>query len=291
MQIVLHSGAYFTEEKLLFKSILRNRESVSEHGIHIPGPGRYRRLMRERLGALGTAMPPDETSQALLNAVLDGPQTQRIILSHSHIFGAPRAALRNGQLYPNAPVRLDQLGFAFRDHQLRLFMAVRNPATFLPAILRKAPQEDMMELLRGYDPRDIRWSETFEAIRSSVPDLTITVWCSEDLPLVWATILHKILGMPRAEDVNGRFDLLTEIMEPEGLVQLERSLNVAMGLSEAEERDLITDHLERFAIKDAVEEELDVPNWTEDLIDEITEIYDEDMDRLAAIPGVSLIEP
>ncbi|MEM6342099.1 MAG: hypothetical protein AAF729_13210, partial [Pseudomonadota bacterium] len=104
-------------------------------------------------------------------------------------------------------------------------------------------------------------------------------------------ILHKILGMPRVEDVNGRFDLLTEIMEPEGLVQLERSLNVAMGLSEAEDRDLIPDHLERVAIKDAVEEELDVPNWTEDLIDEITEIYDEDMDRLAAIPGVSLIEP
>ena len=41
----------------------------------------------------------------------------------------------------------------------------------------------------------------------------------------------------------------------------------------------------------SLEEEIDLPGWTPDMVDEITEIYELDVDRIAQMPGVRLITP
>ena len=40
-----------------------------------------------------------------------------------------------------------------------------------------------------------------------------------------------------------------------------------------------------------IEEELDLPGWTEALVDELSEIYDEDVFEISRIPGVNFIAP
>jgi hypothetical protein len=49
--------------------------------------------------------------------------------------------------------------------------------------------------------------------------------------------------------------------------------------------------LEKFAIPEKFEEELDLPGWTQSLVADLTEIYENDMQRIRAIPGVQVILP
>ena len=85
MQIVLHAGAHDTEEDRLFKTLLRNKEEFAKRGVSIPGPSRYRPLLRDMLGALENAPAAEDAREILLDAILDDEHADQVILSHSHI--------------------------------------------------------------------------------------------------------------------------------------------------------------------------------------------------------------
>ena len=40
MQIIVHTGAHFTDDDRLIKCLLRNKDDFSKRGIAVPGPGR-----------------------------------------------------------------------------------------------------------------------------------------------------------------------------------------------------------------------------------------------------------
>ena len=40
-----------------------------------------------------------------------------------------------------------------------------------------------------------------------------------------------------------------------------------------------------------VEEEVDLPGWTEPLVDQLTEQYEEDIFEISRIPGVTFLSP
>ena len=58
MQIVLHAGVHNTDEDRLLKCLLKNRDKLREDGVCVPGPSRYRRLLRDTLQAMERAAPP-----------------------------------------------------------------------------------------------------------------------------------------------------------------------------------------------------------------------------------------
>jgi len=62
-------------------------------------------------------------------------------------------------------------------------------------------------------------------------------------------------------------------------------------MSEMQKRRIYAAFLDKFAMEEALEEELDLPGWTEELVDSLTEIYDQDIYHLQRIPGVTLIAP
>ena len=62
-------------------------------------------------------------------------------------------------------------------------------------------------------------------------------------------------------------------------------------MSEIQKRRVIAAFLDKFAQEDAIEEELDMPGWSEELIDQLTEIYDDDLYAIQRIPGINLITP
>ena len=52
MQVIIHCGAHATEEDLLLKALLKNAGILSKQGTALPGPGRYRSLLKECMAAL-----------------------------------------------------------------------------------------------------------------------------------------------------------------------------------------------------------------------------------------------
>ncbi len=291
MQIIFHMGAHFTDNDRLMKCLLRNKADFANRGVSVPGPGKYRQLLRSTLRALQYAPPDPEARGVLLDAILDDEDADRLILSNAHFFGVANAAVRNGVLYEAAPERMANLRRLFPHDELEMFIAIRNPATFLPLIKEKIPDKDMTEILGGQDPRSIKWSDMINSVRAAAPDVPITVWCNEDTPLIWAQIIRDMAGLEHGEKITGGFDLLKTIMSKEGMKRFRAYLHEHKTMSEMQKRRVIAAFLDKFALEDELEEELDIPGWTEELVEEMTEIYDEDVFTIEHTPGVQFISP
>ena len=291
MQIILHSGAHHTSEYRLTKCLLRNAELFSTRGVSVPGPGKYRELLTSSCKALDDADPSPEARSVLLDAILDDETPDRMILSSPGFFSAPPYSVQDNRIYPQAGKRMAQLQRFFDHDDIELFMAIRNPASFLPLTLSKAPPTRVQKVLDTTDPMQLRWSETIRNIRELAPGVSITLWCYEDAPLLWAQIIREMAGLEPGEKITGGFDLLAQIMSQEGMQRFRTYLHERPSLTEIQKRRVMAAFLDKFALEGALEQELDLPGWTEELVDRMTESYDEDVDEIQRIPGVDVIAP
>jgi len=119
----------------------------------------------------------------------------------------------------------------------------------------------------------------------------ITVWCNEDAPLLWAHIIRQMAGLPDEERITGGFDLLGSIMSDEGMKRFRAYLKEHPVMTEAQKRRAVVAFLDKYALDTEVEEELDMPGWTDALVDEMSARYDADVVRIAAMPGVRVLMP
>lgn len=291
MQIMFHAGVHCTDDDRVLKCLLRNRSEFSEIGSIVPPPGRYRKLLHQTLVALSQSEPAPNAREILLETILDDDQADRLLLSNENLFCIGKLAVSNGVLYPKAGMRIRQLKSLFRGDQIEIFLAIRNPATFFPALFNATPVDDYNALMRDNDPHDLAWSELIWRIRNEHPDVPLTVWCNEDSPLIWAQIIREMAGLNPGAKIKGGFDLLSEIMTRDGMKRFRAYLAEHPAMTEIQKRRVMVAFLDKFAREDMIEEELDLPGWTDDLVDTLSEAYDEDVYEIARIPGVNFIAP
>lgn len=292
MQVVIHAGAHITDEDRLVRALIANRDLLEANGTNIPHPNSYRKLMRDVIqGALHSGGTSEDARDVLLDVILKGDATDRLVLSNPGFFGTPKMAVSAGSLYGATEQRLHILKNIFHQDEMELFIAICNPATFLPAVYKKTPHTSFDEFMRHVDPRVIRWSEMIARVRESFGDLSITVWCNEDLPLIWSQVLREMAGLDPAMKIEGEYDLLSEIMTDAGFKRFNSYIQSHPDMSEIQKRRVISAFLDKFAKDDAIEEELDIPGWTDELIDDLTEIYDDDLYVIQRIPGINVITP
>ncbi|WP_432448922.1 hypothetical protein [Aliiroseovarius marinus] len=289
MHVSFHLGAHRTDEDQLIKSLLKNGGRLAQEGVAVPGPGRYRSLVSDVVSKLGGKRASQDTQDLLIETLVDMDDADRLVLGHENFFGAPHRALEHGQLYPLAERNSTWLRNMFPDLRVSFFMGMRNPATFVPAVLSGLSDEQRNAIMTQLDPRALFWSDTIHAIRDANPDCSVTVWCNEDTPLIWPEIMHEICGLDATTQLKGGFDILGQIMQPEGMQRMRAYLASHPLQNEIQRRRVIAAFLERFAIEDEIEEEIDLPGWTEELVEELCAAYDDDMLEIKRIPGVTLL--
>jgi hypothetical protein len=290
MQVVLHAGAHVTDEDRLVTCLLKNTATLAEHGTYVPKPEDYRIVLRDVINAAAKNEVGAEGRAAVMDALKPPPGTQRMILSNDSMFGTHKMAVKR-MFYPAACTRIEAFRQVFPDDTLELFFAIRNPATFMPALLDKTNFHSIEDMFRGYDPFSFRWTELFERLRAQSPDLPITVWCNEDTPLIWSEILREMAGLDPMAEVAGEFALLEEIMTEGGMARFRDYMKGHPGMTEVQKRRVIAAFLDKFAKEDEVEEEYDIPGWGVDVIDGLTEIYEEDIFAIPRVPGLTLLTP
>lgn len=291
MQLILHTGAHYTEEDRLLKSLQSNHDLLTQAGTHVPSPATYRGLFRDTLNAMYKTSASDGARDVLLDAVMGDSDADRVIFSDANFFRTPATAVVEGMLYPAAPVRMMRMAQLFPEDELQIFMGIRNPATLLPVLYDVSADKSPPQFWGDKDPLDVRWSDTLALLRDSAPEIPVTVWCNEDAPLIWGQIMREMAGLPTMAPLDGEFDLLETIMRPEGMKRFKSYLASHPEMTMAEHPRVIAAFLDKYVIDDALEEELDMPSWTEELVEEMTEVYDEDVARIQEIPGVRVILP
>ncbi len=289
MHVSFHIGAHCTDHDQLIKSLLKNKGVMANHGVIVPGPSRYRGLLAQVINKLNGAPASADTQDMLLESMMDEDSAERLVLSHDNFLGAPKRALEGGQLYPLAERNSQRLRNLFPDNPVEFFLSLRNPASFVPAIRRLQPDISHDAFLTGLDPRALYWSDMVHAIREANPDCPITVWCNEDTPMIWPEVLHELSGLEPHIRLKGGLDIMAQITAKEGMKRLRSYFTTHPPQSEIQRRRVLAAFLDKYALDDEIEEELDLPGWTPELIDELTASYDDDMLEIARIPGVTLL--
>ena len=291
MQLVLHTGAHFTEQERLIKSVLRNKNTFAQRGVVVPGPNSYRGLVRETLNAMRKTPASPQAREVLLDVILDGSPADRVILSDANFFRTAGTAIQQGVLYPAAADRMAYMANLFPEDEIEIFLGLRNPATLIPILYDNSIDSSPEAFWGGRNPQDIRWSDTISDIREMAPNISVTVWCNEDTPVIWSEIIREMGGIEHHEKITGGFDLLMTIMTKEGMERLRSYMHTHQDMTEIQKRRVIAAFLDKFALEDEIEEELDMPGWTEELVDELTDLYDEDVAMIQRMPGVRLLSP
>lgn len=291
MQIVYHIGANCTDQDRLLKSILKNAETFANQGVKVPGPGKYRRLIRETIQRLDGKEPAPDTREILLDAILDDEQCNRLVMCHAQFMCVHRRVFEGGIFYALAEDKLTGLANLFPDDEIEIFLSLRNPATFIPAVFGDSPVDSFQTFMKGIDPAQVRWSDLIARIRNILPQATLTVWCNEDTPLIWAQLIRELAGVDPLTKITGGFDLLSAIMSPEGMKKFVTYLKANPPQTETQKRRIIAAFLEKYALEDEVEDVVDMPGWTDETVAHLTALYDDDVYRIERMEGVNFIAP
>ena len=291
MEIVYHIGANCTDDDRLLKTLLKNTDAFSKQGIAVPGPSRYRAVIRETIQELDGGTPASDTRNVLLDTILDDVQADRLVMSNWGFICVPARIFEGGQFYHLAEGKVTGLRRLFPDDAVELHMGLRNPATFIPAVHAKQGKLDFASFMNGVDPLKLRWSDLIARIRTAVPDVPLTVWCNEDTPLIWSQIIRELSGVDPMTRIVGGFDLLQSLLSDEGMTRFKAYLTSHPPQTEMQKRRIIAAFLEKFGKSDAIEQEIDLPGWTQEMIEEMTAAYDADVRLIGRMEGVTLLTP
>ena len=291
MEIAYHFGAHSTDEGRLMKALLKNDRLLAKKGVVVPPPASYRVPLRKAVEALDGAPADQEMQDRLIDAMVEVDHPHRLVLFNENFITTVPRIFDGDTWYENAGFRTAGLANLFPSAETEVFMAIRNPATLLPALAARAPDGDYAQLMQGTDPMALRWSEVIARMRQDAPAVELTVWCNEDTPLIWAQLLQEIAGFEPMTKMDGQDDLLAEIMDEEGLARCREYLATRPPATEMQRRRVIAAFLDKFAIEDELEETVDIPGWDEGTVEALTEIYDEDVYEISRMPGVTLIAP
>jgi hypothetical protein len=292
MQILFHLGAHCTDNGLLIRSILRNRAKLAEEGIGIPGPGRYRELLGDVSTKLRGEPANAETEALILEAISDDDTADRIVLSNENFLCRANVVLAPNHLYPKAD-KSAWLRNALPSHDVEFALALRNPATLLPNLLARIDTEPEAQhrLLADIALKNLLWSDVIYRIADANPGARLIVWCHEDTPFIWSEIMRELTGHDPFTTLDGEFDMLETIISDEGMRRLTDFLASRDVSNPTKRRRAVAAFLEAHAVHEAIEEIIDLPGWTDDTVDALSEQYEDDIALVAKMPGVTLIEP
>ena len=288
MRIVYHLGAHCTDEERLVRCLLKNRQVLGDQGIVVPGPARYRTLLRDTAITLKGQAATRDTQALVLEQIMEEDRADRLILSWENFLSFPQWVLKD-QLYPAAAERVRAFTQIFPEIEAEFHLAIRNPATFLPELFTKQRDKTYDQFMTGVDPRDLYWSDVIADVLDQNPDVPFTVWCDEDTPLIWPEVLQAVSGHTDGTVLDDTDELLSMIMSAEGLARMNAYIASHAPQTPAQRRRIVSAFLDKFALPDRIEIELDLPGWTEQTIADLTTAYHEDIARIRAMPGVTFL--
>lgn len=292
MQIALHIGAHSTDHEQLIQTLAKNGPQLGFEGIAVPAPNAYRKPMQDLLMSSMKGEPTDSAvRKAMLDAIGFGGSATRALLSHENLLGRQHRIFEKGKMYPVAPRRLADLMSLLPVTELQVYMAIRNPVLFVADSYPQANAPSFAEFMDGVRFADIRWSDMIAQMAAAVPQADFTVWCHEDTPLIWGDVLRDMAGVASDFTLNGEFNGLKEIMTEEGFRRMTTYIQQHTPQTPQQRQRIISAFLDKFALTDALEQEIELPNLDDPAIERLTAQYEADLDKIAALPGVRLIQP
>ena len=287
--MIYHLGGAYTDANQMTTSLKKNPELLKDHGVLIKRRNQYRNLINDSIEALQGEEATLEQQESLLAQFGKNKKVDRIIFSNDSFMGVPSWMFQKGVFYGNVGDNTSRLRKLFPNNPCEFFLGIRSPSSFIPEAIAEQANEKFHDFLDAIDLKTILWSDVIRRIQEANPDCPITVWCYEDTPILWPTILREITDVDYATPFKGDFDVIQSLMQPNGLKLLKQYLNDRPKFNERQRRRIRTVFLDKFVIEGANEIEASISNWTQNKLDSLTQIYEHDVELIESMPGVNLI--
>ncbi|MDO5621862.1 MAG: hypothetical protein Q4G24_10370 [Paracoccus sp. (in: a-proteobacteria)] len=291
MKAVFHLGAHDTDGEALIESLTVNGKILREHRVEAVENRRHQGIFSEALNALQGGTSTHEMEQMMLDAVLESDRTpDRVIFSSPGFLGLPHRMLSANGLYYSAPERILRLINLLPSAEVEFAIGLKNPALLIAHVQERQPNTPYEQLMFNIDPLALRWNEAFRRMLQAAGSRPITVWAHEDTPLIWPELLRRIAGLDASEVMIDQMKM-AQLLLPHAAVQQVRAKMREYGpaITVSQRRELIEAALVSHADPAALTAPVDLPGWSQDLVDEITALYHADLAEIAALPGVEFI--
>lgn len=288
LHIALHVGAHKTATSHLQRSLQKNRSLLAGHGVAFIPTHHYRELLaplHKELMSSGAAEALRQQADPLIKGAARG--AGRMIISDENIMGQLPRIAKDDTLYPWGRWRVANAAALLENHDLSLFLSIRNPATYLPSAYSESllhmPYRSFRGFLSPFTPDALRWSSVVEGLRWRLPDIPLTVWRFEDYPQHRAQIAASLMGEPLPQE----FEFLERHPRP-GLSAraLEQLSTWAAAGRDASDSDLIAHAADLFP--KGTDWPAPVP-FAPDEVAAMTRDYDADCAHIASLDGVRFL--
>lgn len=291
MQVAIHFGTHGTEPERMIRTLMDNRDWLLANGVEVVPPGRLKGVLDEALASLQGGSAPPAMEELLYDALLDGEDVRRMVISQAALIGAPVRCISDQGLFPQAGMRMRAVAALFPSAEVEVSLAIQNPARQVPHLISRMPDPSPERVLAVIDPLGLRWGPAMRRVAEAMAGRRIIVWCQEDTPLIWPEAVRRVARMPADVALKSGLGVLADLLDAPGMTLLRERLAEAGRLSIAARRDIFAGVLATHARPEMVHEEIVLPGWTQDLVDAMTDAYEEDVGRIAALPGVEFLGP
>lgn len=291
MEIALHLGAHLTDETQLRDCLLANKDRLAEQGIVVPRARSYLNLIVDAANHIASGHGAPDAFNRILESVSAPSDARRLVFSAPGLLSKVTDALDSSRFYPGAERRLAALRHIFSGHDVEIFLAIRNPASFVPAYLSASRVQEKGASGADIISEDLRWSRLVGDIRRTWPEAKLTIWCDEDTPFIWHRILGLVAGVEPDHEFAGSFEWFNSVMVDGGAAKLAAYLETSPPVDEAHRQRVISVFLDKFCDEDKLEIDVSVTGWDEMRVDVLSELYEEDTDTISSLYGVTLLQP
>ena len=290
MLISLNIGAHTTNSRGLLKAAQNNKAELSKAGIAAPSFSVYKDLLPSAMKKIGRGVATQETQDMLVEELCDGQDAQRLVMAFEQFICVPSLIFQKQAFYGRANFKLRRLRSLFNNYPLEITLGIRNPATFVPdayALCKGKIEFD--DFIHATPINSMRWSTVIRNMTKECPNTTFHVYPFEDTPVTWPIVLRKFLGVNASTPIKGDLDMVSEILLPEGKERLAKFLQTHPPQNEAQFDRIYNAFIEKYLKEDTLETEITSYGWSEETIDVISELYEQDLDVIRQIPNVNLI--
>lgn len=287
--LAFHIGAPNTDNGQLTWSLRKDAQPLLERGVMIRRPGTYMPAVTSLMRKQHKGLLTDQEREALLASIVKDQDVSRLILTNSGFLGVPGWMLSGGRLFRNAGSNAAALRRVFPGNPCEFFLGLRDPAALIGPVFRSQSGRTWEQFAGRTDFLNLRWSDVVADIQEHNPGCRLTVWCNEETPVIWPGILGHVTGLGSSFRFSGEFDITRGIISEQGYERLEAYLSSRPGLSEDQRERVHELFLTYFHSEAAVEEEIDLPGWSQPLVDAMGETYLADTELIRRMPGVTFL--
>ena len=294
--IAYHIGGHGTVSYYLNKLFKLNRLTLEQMGVVTPIPSRYRQVEAHFFSAHRDAPFSEEDQELFFDMITDVDRFERLVLSYNAFLSNRQMAVTENGLYPSILLKMHFLRDLYFDFDIDIFFEIESLATF-PFTLYEKIHDDKKAIFNSAQFTNIfaaestifRWKEIIRRISVSLPKAKITVFCAEDVPIVWPSIVQKMTGSTSVFDFNGIYGLPLYHMKKSKRRPFLRSMKSMPPKSIDEYTDRIGSNLgDTMKVRD-VSEQYYALGWGAKHIEYFNSVYEDDIEAIQRIPNVEVL--